>query len=172
MLAVRAFLGLGTNLGDRAGHLRRALDGLGTAGVPARRVSAVWETEPVDAPSPLWFWNMALSVEWGGRPIELLDLLLDLEARAGRTRTVPGAPRTLDLDLLLVGDCVADDPRLRLPHPRMWVRRFVLAPLAEIAPAARNPLTCRSVAEELARLGDPAVVRRIGALATLETAPL
>jgi len=172
MPAVCAFLGLGTNLGDRARHLQGALDGLGRAGVPARAVSSVWETEPVDAPSPLWFWNMAVSVEWSGRPVELLDLLLDLETRAGRTRTVPGAPRTLDLDLLLVGDRVVADPRLVLPHPRMWTRRFVLAPLAEIAPETRNPLTGRSVVEELARLVDPALVRRIGPLATLETAPL
>jgi 2-amino-4-hydroxy-6-hydroxymethyldihydropteridine diphosphokinase len=169
---VRAFLGLGTNLGDRASNLRHGLNGLAQAGVPARRISSVWETEPVDAPAELWFWNMSAAVDWDGPPIALLDLLLALEARAGRVRTVPGAPRTLDLDLLLVGETIADEPRLTLPHPRMWSRRFVLAPLAEIAPDAHNPRTGRSVAEELARLADPAVVRRLGLLATLETPPL
>jgi 2-amino-4-hydroxy-6-hydroxymethyldihydropteridine diphosphokinase len=169
---VRALLGLGTNLGDRAAHLRSALDGLAGAGVEPRRISSVWETEPVDAPSELWFWNMAAAVDWGGPPIELLDLLLALETRAGRRRSVPGAPRTLDLDLLLLGETVLCDPRLTLPHPRMWRRRFVLAPLAEIAPDARNPASGRTAAEELARLDEPAIVRRLGPLASLETSPL
>jgi len=169
---VRSFVGLGTNLGDRAANLRRALAELDAVGVPPGDVSAVWETEPVDAPSPVWFWNMAVSVEWSGAPLRLLERLLEIEARAGRARTVRGAPRTLDLDLLLVGEQLVDEPRLALPHPRMWARRFVLEPLAEIAPRARNPRTGRTVLEELARLYDPAVVRRIGPLATLAAVPL
>ncbi len=169
---MRAYIGVGTNSGNRAGHLRRALDELARAGLPPCDVSAVWETEPVDAPSPLWFWNMALSVEWHDLPVQLLERLLAIELRLGRTRTIPGAPRTLDLDLLLVGEHVVEDPRLALPHPRMWSRRFVLAPLAEIAPTARNPRTGRTVTEELARLGDTAVVRRIGPLATVAALPL
>ena len=169
---MRAFLGLGTNLGHRASNLRSGLDGLVRAGAPPLAVSSVWETEPVDASGERWFWNMAAEVEWSRAPIDLLDLVLAIEARTGRTRTVPGAPRTLDLDLWLVGDRVESGPRLELPHPRMWTRRFVLAPLAEIAPDARNPGTGRTVVEELGRLQDRAIVRRIGPLASLETRPL
>jgi 2-amino-4-hydroxy-6-hydroxymethyldihydropteridine diphosphokinase len=172
MPGVRAYVGVGTNVGERADHLRRALGDLAAGAGALAAVSAVWETEPVDAPSPAWFWNMAVALDWSGSPAGLLDRLLGIERRAGRTRSVRGAPRTLDLDLLLVGHAIVDHPRLALPHPRMWIRRFVLAPLAEIAPDARDPQSGRTVAEALAGLCDPARVRRLGPLATLAPVPL
>ena len=170
--AVSAFIGLGSNLGDRAASLTAALERLGRAGLRPGAASSVWETEPVGGARDPWFWNMVARVETDLAPLALLDLLLELERRAGRTRTYPNAPRTLDLDLLLVDDLVLAEPRLELPHPRMWERRFVLEPLAEIAPALRNPRNGRTVAEERDGLRDAYAARRIGPLASLARGPV
>ena len=102
-------------------------------------------------------------------PAELLELLLEIESRVGRRREERNGPRTLDLDLLLVGDRIIEDPRLSLPHPRMWERGFVLEPLAEIHPGLTHPGTGRGVAEECRRLGERPRVRRIGPLALAGT---
>jgi 2-amino-4-hydroxy-6-hydroxymethyldihydropteridine diphosphokinase len=160
-----AWIGLGSNLGDRAAHLGRGLGDIERTGRCIRAASSVWETEPVGvAPQP-WFLNMVVEVSMHGSALALLDLLLDIELRAGRTRGTAPAPRTLDLDLLAIDDLVLDHPRLSIPHPRMWSRRFVLEPLCEIAPGMRNPGTGRTALEELARLGPGPAVRRVGRLA-------
>lgn len=166
MPCVDCYIALGSNLGDRRAHLESGLAGLGRHGLEPRAVSSVWETEPVDTDFPRWFWNMALRTEDDRPPLELLELLLEIERRNGRRRTEANGPRTLDLDLLMVGDLRVDGPRLRLPHPRMWQRAFVLEPLAEIAPELRNPDSGRTVGEERLRLQDPARVRKLGDLAT------
>jgi 2-amino-4-hydroxy-6-hydroxymethyldihydropteridine diphosphokinase len=168
----RAFLGLGSNLGDRAANLRTAIVDLEAAGATVRAASSVWETEPVDAPGQDWFLNMVVEVEVDETPLALLDILLAIERRAGRKRAERNAPRTLDLDLLVFEDLRVMGPRLCLPHPRMWQRRFVLAPLAEIAPDLRDPRTGRTVHDELQRLADTPAVRRIGVLASDAGAPL
>lgn len=147
-----AYVGLGSNLGDRRAHLRAGLEGLCAAGLRLAAASSVWESEPVDAPGSPWFLNMVAAFETDRRPLEVLDVLLDIERRAGRVRAGRNAPRTLDLDLLLLGDLRWRDERLMLPHPRMWERRFVLEPLGEIAPQLRNPDSGRTVAEECARI--------------------
>jgi 2-amino-4-hydroxy-6-hydroxymethyldihydropteridine diphosphokinase len=128
---VRAFLGLGSNVGDRLGHLRRAVEAL----PDVRAVSRVYETEPVGGPSgqgPYLNLVVELDTDLGAR--DLLDRARQLEHAAGRTRDVRWGPRTLDVDVLLVGDEVVHDGDLVVPHPRMWERRFVLEPLAELAP--------------------------------------
>ncbi|HXQ90038.1 MAG TPA: 2-amino-4-hydroxy-6-hydroxymethyldihydropteridine diphosphokinase [Acidimicrobiales bacterium] len=127
----RAFVGLGSNLGDRQAELGRAVDGL--PGVVA--VSRLYETEPVGGPrgqDP--YLNVVVELDTELGPRALLDVARGLEAAAGRERTVRWGPRTLDVDVLLVGDEVVDDDDLVVPHPRMWQRRFVVAPLAELAP--------------------------------------
>lgn len=172
MRPMHAYIALGSNLGDRRRHLEAALAGLREADLPPVEISSVWETEPVDCPSGGWFWNMAVKVRTGRRPLELLDSLLDIEKRTGRVRTVRNAPRTLDIDLLMMGDLVLEHDRLNLPHPRMWQRRFVLEPLAEIEPELINPMTGLTVAEERARSRDRSRVRRIGRLASCRTVPL
>ena len=134
------------------------------AGLELVSGSSVWESEPVDCPSLRGFLNMAVRVRTERQPLELLDLLLSIERSAGRTRGARNAPRTLDLDLLMLGDLQWSDDRLRLPHPRMWERRFVLEPLCEIAPDLRNPETGTRVSESRERIVDRAVVRRIGRL--------
>jgi len=128
---VRAYLGLGSNLGDRQAHLRTAVAGIDDT----VRVSPVYETEPVGGPAGQGpYLNVVVELETTHSPRELLELARRLEADAGRVRTVRHGPRTLDVDVLLVGDLVVADPDLVVPHPRMWERRFVLAPLAVLAP--------------------------------------
>jgi 2-amino-4-hydroxy-6-hydroxymethyldihydropteridine diphosphokinase len=137
----RVYVGLGSNLGDRERTLRAAVDALGAAeGIEVVAVSTLRDTEPVGVGEQPRFLNgvVALETTLGAR--ELLDRLLEIEQRFGRVR-VPGehAPRTLDLDLLLYGDEELDEPGLRVPHPRLHDRRFVLEPLAELAPGLVVP---------------------------------
>ena len=149
-----ALIGLGSNLGDRKAKLDAAVAALGeVAGVQVRRVSRYHETAPVGGPTgQAAFLNAAAAVETTLEPAALLETLHAIEDRSGRIRTLRWAERTLDLDLLLFGDTVSDAPTLRIPHPRMAVRRFVLAPMAEIAPGTIDPLTRRTVAELLANV--------------------
>jgi 2-amino-4-hydroxy-6-hydroxymethyldihydropteridine diphosphokinase len=159
------FVALGSNLGDRESHLRQGLAGMARRGIEVSALSSVWETEPVHTREPFWFLNMVARVRAELMPEELLDALLAVEAEAGRVRRTRNAARELDLDLLLFGDRRSEGPRLVLPHPRIWERRFVLAPLAEVAPGLRHPVSGRTVGEVLGALADPHAVRRLGALA-------
>jgi 2-amino-4-hydroxy-6-hydroxymethyldihydropteridine diphosphokinase len=158
------YIALGSNLGDRRAHLRTGLDGLKQAGLQLTRISSVWETEPVGLPDPRFFWNMVVEIETSQTPHEVLDLALSIERAAGRDRSGPNESRTLDLDLLMLGDLSVSDGRLKLPHPRMWERSFVLAPLAEIVPRLRNPSSGLPVNDELARIAHPTRVCCIGTL--------
>lgn len=139
--ASRAYVGLGSNLGDRAGHLLLGARGMLGAGLAVARLSSVYETEPFgvveDQPA---FLNMVAELAAPLPPAEeLLRVLLAVEGSLGRRRPRPLAPRTLDLDLLLYGDALHASDTLTLPHPRLHLRRFVLAPLAELIPEARHP---------------------------------
>jgi len=163
------YIGLGTSLGDREAWLRFGLRELDRAGVHVSATSSVWETEPVDAPDSGWFLNMTAEISDDRPPLALLDVLLAIESRAGRQRQRANDPRTLDLDLLMLGQMRRSDSRLSLPHPRMWQRRFVLEPLAEIASELRDPLTGRTVAEARSRLRDAGVVRKVGPLAPVRS---
>jgi 2-amino-4-hydroxy-6-hydroxymethyldihydropteridine diphosphokinase len=149
-----ALIGLGSNKGDREAILKGAIAALeGTPGVVLRKVSTFHETEPVGGPpGQAMFKNAAALLETTLDPFELLDVLQEIEAQFGRERTVHWGERTLDLDLLLFDQRTIDMPALRVPHPRLATRRFVLEPLAEIAPEAVDPITKRTVAEILADL--------------------
>jgi len=139
-LKVHAFVGLGANLGDPRAQVRAAASDLGL--LPRTRLlasSSLYRSAPVGVAAQPDFVNAVAKIETGLSARELLEELLTAEARAGRERPVPGAPRTLDLDLLLYGDAVIDEPGLVVPHPRMHERAFVLMPLAEIAPDASIP---------------------------------
>jgi 2-amino-4-hydroxy-6-hydroxymethyldihydropteridine diphosphokinase len=169
---VDCYVGIGTNLGDRSRNLAFALRALEERALVPQAVSSIWETEPVDADGSPWFWNMTVKLSTDRPPLELLDLLQEIETRSGRVRTERNAPRTLDLDILMIDGMVLDEPRLSLPHPQMWRRRFVLEPLAEIAPDLRNPATGRTVVQERAGLDDPHVARNIGRLASRRDLPV
>ena len=126
----RAFLGVGSNVGDRQRHLTDAVESL--TGVVA--VSPVYETDPVGGPPQDEYLNIVVELSTALSPRQLLGVAHRLESAAGRVRTERWGPRTLDVDVLLVGDLQVDEPDLVVPHPRMWQRRFVLAPLADLAP--------------------------------------
>jgi len=133
--ARRAFLGIGSNLGNRLETLQAAVDGLGAAdGVRVVAVSSVYETDPVGGPEQPEFLNAVVEVDTSLAPHDVLALGQRLEADAHRVRTERWGPRTLDVDVLLVGDEQVHTPDLEIPHPRMWARGFVMAPLAELAP--------------------------------------
>ncbi len=151
---VRVAIALGSNLGDRAAHLDAAL-GLLKSRIPDLTAAPPLDTEAVGVGAQPRFLNTAAVGHWGGAADELLDLLLDTECRLGRERPFPGAPRTLDLDLILFGHHRIATDRLHVPHPRFRGRAFVLAPLAAIAPDLVDPVTGSTVAELLAALEAP-----------------
>jgi 2-amino-4-hydroxy-6-hydroxymethyldihydropteridine diphosphokinase len=130
----RAFIGLGSNLGDRLAALRQGVAQLEAHG-DVTAVSPLYETEPVGGPEDQGaFLNVVVELHTADGPRQLLARCQALEEAAHRVRTVRFGPRTLDADVLLVGDLVVDEPDLVVPHPRLWERRFVLAPLADLAP--------------------------------------
>ena len=144
-----AYLSLGSNLNDREANLRRALEILESPDVHIKRVSSIYETEPQELRDQPWFLNLVAEVETTLFPMQLLRRVRKIEKELGRQRLVPKGPRTVDIDILLFGRFVMDSPALQVPHPRMQDRRFVLEPLAEIAPELRHPVTRRSVPEML-----------------------
>jgi 2-amino-4-hydroxy-6-hydroxymethyldihydropteridine diphosphokinase len=150
-----AYIALGSNLGDRAETLSAASDRVGRLGRVTAR-SSLYETEPVGYRDQPAFLNAVLALETNLEPLPLLHALLAIEQELGRDRSkgVRNGPRTLDLDLLLMGDTIVAGEELMLPHPALAQRRFVLAPLAEIVPHLRHPQSDQTMAELLALLPD------------------
>ena len=155
-----AYLSLGSNLGDRAANLRAAVAQLDAAG-RLLAVSALYETQPLDVPDQPWFLNCVAAIETDLTPRELLQLALRVEAMMGRLRLRDKSARNIDIDVLLFGDRVVDEPGLKIPHPAMQQRRFVLEPLVEIAPEARHPELGKTARELLAALAGGQTVRRL-----------
>lgn len=148
---VLAYLSLGSNVGDRKSHLSGALATL--AAGEQFRLSNVYETEPVGGVVQENFWNLVMEIDTNATAHELLERAHRAEEEAKRTREVRWGPRTLDVDVLLVGDDVSDDPILTLPHPRMFERAFVLRPLRELAPALVSEAQVANAVGEVAELG-------------------
>ncbi len=145
------YLSLGSNLGDRQTNLRNATGRLLQLG-DVLEVSSLYETEPVEFTEQPWFLNCAVAVRTELIPREFLAGILSIEKAMGRERTQPKGPRLIDIDILLFGPAHLDTPTLTIPHPAMAERRFVLEPLAEIAPEVKVPLLKKTVSELLAAL--------------------
>ena len=149
----RAFIGLGSNLGDRAALLRAAVERL-RAGGDLVAVSDVYETAPVGGPEDQGpYLNLVVELRTADGPRRLLERCHELEAAAGRVRTVRWGPRTLDADVLWVEGCEVDEPDLTVPHPRLWERRFVLQPLSDLAPDLVASEQVRASGGEVVRMG-------------------
>ncbi|HKQ99762.1 MAG TPA: 2-amino-4-hydroxy-6-hydroxymethyldihydropteridine diphosphokinase [Pyrinomonadaceae bacterium] len=156
-----AYVGLGSNLGDRAGNLLLGVRGMLDAGLVVTRLSAIYETEPVDVRDQPFFLNMVAELRVTlFSPEQMLARLLRIEYALGRRREILRGPRTIDLDLLLYGQEQRSTEFLQLPHPRLHERRFVLVPLADLAPELSHPTLQQSVRELLAAIPDRGDVRR------------
>jgi len=157
---VRVYLGLGSNVGDRRSHLRRAVEALRVVD-GSLAVSPLYETAPVGGPKQGLYLNCVVGLDWQRGPAELLELAQSLESAAGRVRTVKDGPRTLDVDVLLVDGVELATEELTVPHPRMFERGFVLAPLEDLDPLLVPSDWRRQIAgaENLAR-----DVRRVGTI--------
>jgi 2-amino-4-hydroxy-6-hydroxymethyldihydropteridine diphosphokinase len=145
----RAFLSLGSNLGDREAHLTEALKRLEAASIHIRRRSSVYETEPQDVPDQPWFLNMVVEIETELFPRLMLARIQAIELGMGRKREAAKGPRSIDIDILFIGDFVITTRELQVPHPRLHERRFVLEPLAELAPDLLHPVIGKTIQEML-----------------------
>ncbi len=155
------YLSLGSNVGDRADNLRNAVTALEDTGLRVWQVSSIYETEPVDLREQPWFLNCVVKAETELPAAELLKKLGQIESLMGSKKIVRKGPRLIDLDILLYGDESVETAELRVPHPRMHLRRFVLVPLAEIAPGLRHPAWDTSAEGLLERTPDKSVVRKL-----------
>ena len=157
----KVYLSLGSNVGDREANLRRAIAALPPAGVQVQQVSSTYETEPVDYLDQPWFLNCVLEAETDLKPPALLEALRSIESQLGNKKEFAKGPRKIDLDILLYGDETIATPELEVPHPRMLQRRFVLTPLAELAPELKHPAWEAPAAVLLERVTDPSQVRHL-----------
>jgi 2-amino-4-hydroxy-6-hydroxymethyldihydropteridine diphosphokinase len=156
-----AYVGMGSNLGDRAGNLLMAVRGMMDAGFMVARLSSIYETEPVGVTNQPAFLNMIAEVRAPFfSPEQMLARLLRIEYALGRRRTLRGGPRTVDLDLLLYGNEQSATEFLRLPHPRLHERRFVLVPLGELVPELSHPTLHQPISRLLAETPDTSKVKR------------
>jgi 2-amino-4-hydroxy-6-hydroxymethyldihydropteridine diphosphokinase len=155
------YFSLGSNIGDREQNLRAALELLDSRGVRIVRASPVYETEPVGYSPQRWFLNLAVEGETDLFPMQLLARIGKIERELGRVRGIPNGPRTIDIDILFYGRAIVHSEKLEIPHPRLAERRFVLAPLADLAPDLRHPVTRKTVGEMLAA-APPQSIRKLG----------
>ncbi len=154
-----AYFALGTNVGDRENNLRAALRLLAEAGIRILKFSSIYETEPLDYLQQAWFLNAVLEAQTDLPALELLHKLRAIESAMGSKKAFAKGPRLIDLDILLYGNDTIATPELQVPHPRMLQRRFVLVPLAEIAPNLRHPQWSATAQQLLATSKDRSVVR-------------
>ncbi len=154
------YLSLGSNIGDRETHVCDAIARLAAEGRVVA-VSSFYETEPVEVTDQAWFLNCAVALETTDTPEQLMAALLKIERDMGRQRVQRKGPRTVDLDILLFGAAIIDSPDLTIPHPAMHQRRFVLAPLAEIAPDLRHPSLNQTIRQLLKSLPEGQMVQKL-----------
>jgi 2-amino-4-hydroxy-6-hydroxymethyldihydropteridine diphosphokinase len=153
------YLALGSNLGDRRANLERARDLLLSADLEVTRASSIYETEPRDVPDQPWFLNQVLEARTTLFPRQLLRLAQKIEREMGRKRIVAKGPRVIDIDILFYAGSILKTETLEIPHPRIAQRRFVLEPIAELAPDLRHPVTRQTMREMLSRVSSQGVRR-------------
>jgi 2-amino-4-hydroxy-6-hydroxymethyldihydropteridine diphosphokinase len=158
------YIALGSNIGDREANLREAIQLVSQSGLQISKLSSLYETEPVGYLDQPWFLNAVLAAQTDLPAPQLLATLRQIESQMGSAKPFVNGPRLIDLDVLLYGDDTIDTPDLKVPHPRMLQRNFVLAPLAEIAPDLRHPSWSAIAADLLARSPDKSLIRRVGPL--------
>ena len=153
------YLSLGSNLGDRAANLERAIEALSEIGVRVLRRSSIYETEPVDFLAQPWFLNCVVEAETSLEPRQLLEGLQAIERKLGSKKLVPRGPRIIDLDILIYDTAVIHEAGMEIPHARLTERRFVLVPFAELAPKLQHPVLRTTIAELLAATQDRSAVQ-------------
>jgi 2-amino-4-hydroxy-6-hydroxymethyldihydropteridine diphosphokinase len=158
---MKYYLSLGSNLGEREENIERALSLLTEEGVEIVRASSLYETQPVDFPSQPWFINQVVKIDAGIEPQDLLILIKGIEKALGRKTMSPKGPRMIDIDILLAEERVIRTRELRVPHPRLDKRNFVLIPFAEIAPEAVHPLLNESIQNLLQKSNDHSAVKQV-----------
>jgi 2-amino-4-hydroxy-6-hydroxymethyldihydropteridine diphosphokinase len=154
------YLSLGSNVGDRAANLNDAIRRLQALG-KILQVSSLYETEPVEVTAQPWFLNCAVELDTEQTPQQLMTVILEIERKMGRKRTQEKGPRSIDIDILLFGDSTVEAKGLTIPHPALPERRFVLEPLAEIAPGVRHPGLKRTMSQLRDELPPGQAVRKI-----------
>lgn len=154
----QAYISLSSNLGDRVGFIEKATEALRGAGT-VYRVSSFYKTEPWGIKKQPWFMNVCLEMETALTPEALLQTCLDIEKKLGRVRQKKWGPRIIDIDILFYDSQIVDSDTLYIPHPEISKRRFVLAPLAEIAPDFHHPILKKSIKELLKECPDPSIVK-------------
>ena len=150
MLGKTVYLGLGSNVGNREEMLQKAIDRLHSRELRIERTSSVYETEPQGRRNQRWFLNLVAEARTDLFPRQLLGRIAKIEQELGRRRMLANGPRTIDIDILFFGGFVVETPELTIPHPRLAERRFVLAPMVELVPELRDPVTRRTMRELLA----------------------
>jgi len=155
------YLSLGSNIGDREKNLRKAVRALAGANLRVTLVSSLYETEPVDLREQPWFLNCVVRGETEVPAPELLRALRGIESQMGSEKLVPKGPRLIDIDILLYGNDTIDRTELQVPHPRMLLRKFVLVPLAEIAPNLKHPSWPSTASQIVSNLSDSSVVHKL-----------
>ena len=151
------YLGLGSNVGEREQNLQAAVDRLHSGELRITRLSSVYETEPQGLRNQRWFLNLVAEAETDLFPRQMLGRIIKIERELGRRRVIANGPRTIDIDILFFGNAVVETGELTIPHPRFAERRFVLAPMVELAPDLRDPVSRRTTRELLAATADQAV---------------
>ncbi len=158
---MRYFLSLGSNLGDREKNINHALFSLEKEGVEIMKVSSLYETQPVDFPSQPWFYNQLLEVRTKADPESLLELVKKIEKKMGRKRGQKKGPRIIDIDIILAGTTVIQKKELKIPHPRMEKRNFVLLPFVEISPDTVHPVLNEEIKTLWEKSEDRSIIKKI-----------
>ena len=155
------FLCIGTNLGDRRKNLAHAISLLEKEGIEILKVSSLYETQPVDIPSQPWFYNQVIEIRSNVNPMAFLALIKKIERKIGRMDHSYKGPRIIDIDILMVEKTVVQTKELKIPHPRMEKRNFVLLPFVEISPDAIHPIINEKIIDLLNKSNDHSIVKQV-----------